>query len=130
MLYCNIYIAIKYYVNILHGEYMSSITEITDDIFGQEVLGSDRPVIVDFRAPWCYPCNRLAPVLEEVATRNKESWKIVTINMETNRGSLRTYNVKSIPSLLFFIDGKEVNRLIGIKTVEQIENVMSLFTEV
>lgn len=109
---------------------MSTVTEITDDTFDNEVLNSDRPVIVDFRAPWCYPCNRLAPALEEVAARNVDTWKIVMINMETNRETMRTYHVKSIPSLLFFVDGKEVKRLIGIKTVEEIENEMSLFQEV
>jgi len=85
--------------------------DITDGTF-DEVLISEKPVLVDFWAPWCGPCKQMAPVLESIATEN-EWLEVVKINADKNPVSVKKYDVSSIPTLLLFKKGKIVEYQVG-----------------
>ena len=87
---------------------MSKIDEITSDVFKSEVLESDKPVVVDFWAPWCGPCRMVAPVLEEISQKMNGKIKFVKLNTDENQKTAMDYQIMAIPSLLIFKDGQEV----------------------
>ena len=93
---------------------------VSDASFDQEVLLSDQPVLVDFWAEWCGPCRMIAPVLEKLADEYSGSLKIAKLDVEANQRTMMTYGVQSIPSLILFKDGKEVERLIGYMPKERL----------
>jgi len=86
---------------------------ITDETFDQEVLKSDKLTIVDFWAEWCGPCKMIAPVLEELANEHEQNLKITKLDVDANPQKSMAFGVRSIPTLLFFKDGKVVNQVIG-----------------
>jgi thioredoxin 1 len=89
-----------------------AIIEVTDSNFQAEVIESDRPVLVDFWAPWCGPCRIVAPHLEELAGE-REDLQIVKLNVDDNPQTAATYNVMSIPTLLLFKHGQVAHQIIG-----------------
>ena len=101
---------------------MAEIT-ITQDNFQTEVLESEIPVLVDFWATWCGPCQMLAPVIEEVANENEGKFKVGKVNVDEEPGLARQFRVMSIPTLIVFNEGKVVNQSLG---VIQKEDVVSL----
>lgn len=86
---------------------------LTDANFSEEVLNSDQPVLVDFWAAWCGPCRVIAPVIEELAGDFEGRAKIGKVDVDQNPTTAMNYNVRSIPTLLFFKDGRVVDQLIG-----------------
>lgn len=86
---------------------------VTDATFVNEVLHSDRPVLVDFWAEWCGPCLRVAPVLDEIATEMGEKVKIVKLDIDSNPSTARDYQVMSVPTLTVFKDGQPVQSVAG-----------------
>jgi len=89
-----------------------AINEVTDTNFQAEVLENDKPVLVDFWAPWCGPCRIVAPHLEELAGE-REDLRIVKLNVDDNPQTAAQYNVMSIPMLLLFKNGQPVHQIIG-----------------
>ena len=89
-----------------------TVIEVNDSNFEQEVLQADKPVLVDFYAPWCAPCRLAEPVLEELA-QEKEDVKIVKLNVDENPATAQKYQVMSIPTVILFKDGQIVNQMVG-----------------
>ncbi len=83
--------------------------------FKDDVLGSDKPVLVDFWATWCGPCKMVAPVLEEIADENPGKITIAKLDIDQNPSVARDYQVMSVPTLLLFKDGEPVKQIVGAK---------------
>lgn len=88
--------------------------EINDSSFEQEVLNCETPVVVDFWAPWCGPCRKLGPILDEVSNELGEKVKVVKVNTDENLKTAKDYAISGLPSILVFKDGKAVERLVGL----------------
>ena len=88
---------------------------VTDTSFASDVLGSDKPVLVDFWAEWCGPCKMVAPVLEEIAGENADKLTVVKLNIDENPGAARDYQIMSIPTMAVFQGGKIVKSIVGAK---------------
>ena len=98
------------------------VTAATDDNFAEEVLKSNKPVLVDFWAPWCGPCKAVGPIVEELAEQFKDSIKVMKLNVDDSQKSALNYNVRSIPTIILFKDGKILDSLIGLVPKERLEN--------
>ena len=94
---------------------MSALPEVTDNTFKTEVLESLKTVVVDFWASWCMPCRMLTPILEKVAEKNSEKFSFYKLNTDENPQISKQFRIMSIPTLLFFKNGQEVKRLIGVQ---------------
>ena len=88
---------------------------VTDASFADDVLMSEKPVIVDFWAEWCGPCRMVAPVLEEIAGAHRDKVTIAKIDVDANPQVSQDYKILSIPTLLVFQGGKPVKQIIGAK---------------
>ncbi|MFY9219332.1 MAG: thioredoxin [Candidatus Nanopelagicales bacterium] len=88
---------------------------ITDDSFATDVLASDKPVIVDFWAPWCGPCKMVAPILEDIATEHSASVVVAKMNVDENPKTAAQYGITSIPTLNVYSGGELVKTIIGAK---------------
>ena len=86
---------------------------LTDQNFKTEVLESKVPVLVDFWAEWCGPCKQIAPIVEEIAQSYDSKIKVGKIDVDANNQTSLNYMIRSIPSLLFFKNGKVVDQIIG-----------------
>jgi thioredoxin 1 len=92
------------------------IVNLSTNTFDETVIGSDKPVIVDFWAEWCGPCKQIAPILEEIASEQADHLTIAKLNVDDNPDLAMKYNVMSIPTLLVFSGGEVSKRLIGAKS--------------
>ena len=105
-----------------------ALVTITDDNFEEEVLKSDKPVLIDFWAVWCGPCRIIAPIVEEMATEYDGKAIIGKLDVDSNQQSSIKYGVRSIPTLLIFKDGEVKETIIGAvpkaHLVEKLEAVL------
>lgn len=97
------------------------IIHLSGNEFGQEVLQSREPVLVDFWAPWCAPCLAITPILEELSKEYNDRLKVCKVNVDENQAVAAKYQVLSIPTLLFFKDGKITNQIVGIRSASDIK---------
>ena len=92
---------------------MGATQSVTDADFDSVVLQSDKPVLVDFWAPWCGPCRQVAPILEEIAGEHGEKLQIVKINTDENPQTAARYGVTSIPTLAVYSGGEVAKTIVG-----------------
>lgn len=92
--------------------------------FEAEVLQSDLPVLVDFSAAWCGPCQAIAPVIESLSEEYAGRAKVITIDVDAETEISARYSVMSIPTLVVFKDGKEVDRIVGAAQKQAIEDLL------
>ena len=103
---------------------MHMAMEITDQNFEMEVIKSDVPVVVDFWAPWCGPCQMMGPIIEELAEELKGKVKVGKLNVDENPGKAGEYAVMSIPTMKVFKDGKPVKDFIGVQRKDALKEAL------
>ena len=106
---------------------MANLTSVTSANFEQEVMNSDKPVLVDFWAEWCGPCKALSPVLDEIATEMNGKGTVVKVNVDQASDLAQKYGIRGIPTLIFFKNGEVKSTLVGNQPkAEIIKNITNL----
>jgi thioredoxin 1 len=100
------------------------VLEIDDSNFDAEVLQADKPVMVDFWAPWCGPCKAIAPVIEELVGTYGDKVKFTKCNVDDNPVTPGKFGIKSIPTLIFFKEGKVEDQVVGIVAKSKLEETL------
>ena len=95
--------------------------EITDTNFELEVIHSVIPVVVDFYADWCNPCLQIAPILEELELENSNSYRIGKYDVDENKDYAIEWGVRGIPTILIFVNGELIERLVGVMSKTELE---------
>ena len=106
---------------------MSSVLEVNDTTFDQEVKQSDVPVLVDFWAPWCGPCRALAPVIDELAAEYQGKVKVVKVNTDENINTAQQFRISGIPSLLLFKGGELAEQLVGAQPKAKLAEMLNKY---
>lgn len=103
---------------------MSNVTVITENSWEEAVGKSPLPVMVDFWASWCGPCQTLGPIVDTLAGENSGKIAVGKVNVDENKGLAVKYGVRGIPTLLFFKEGQEVKRIVGVQSKGQLQQVI------
>ena len=99
---------------------MSNALEVNDSNFEAEVKNSDIPVLVDFWAPWCGPCRKISPIIDDLAAEFEGKVKVVKVNTDENLKTTQEFSISGIPSVLIFKNGQAVERLVGLMQKSQL----------
>ena len=100
---------------------------VTDSNFEKDVLGSDKPVLIDFWAEWCGPCRMIAPSVEAVAEQYQGKASVYKMNVDENMNVPKQYGIRGIPTLIVFKGGQEQERIVGAVTREAIAKVVDKY---
>ena len=102
----------------------ANVHEITDSNFPTDVLKSDKPVLVDFWAPWCGPCRKIAPMIDELASENVGAAVVGKVNIDDNQQAAMTYGIEAIPTIIIFKGGQPVQRFQGIPSKSRVQEAL------
>lgn len=100
------------------------VMKLNEENFENEMESSGKPVLVDFWAPWCGPCKMISPILDELATEHGEKVKFAKVNVDDDNTIASKYKIMSIPTIILFKEGKPVDKLIGARSKNEIENLI------
>lgn len=103
---------------------MGNLVTLTDANFDEEVLQSDKPVLVDFWAEWCQPCHMIAPTVEALSNDYDGKVKVGKMDIDSNQGTASKYQIMSIPSLLIYKNGEVVERIVGVASKDHIAGLL------
>jgi thioredoxin 1 len=103
---------------------MSALPDVTDSTFPVLVLGSDKPVLVDFWAPWCGPCRMLSPIVEKVSNDMGDRVRFLKMNTDENPSTAGKYGISGIPALLLYKGGEVVDRIVGFVPEQQVRQFL------
>lgn len=104
-----------------------AIVELNDASFDSEVISSDKPVLVDFWAPWCGPCKALGPVIDEISNDFVDKVKVGKVNVDENPEISMKFGIRSIPTLIVFKDGEVQEQIVGAVPKSEIEKALEKF---
>jgi thioredoxin 1 len=108
----------------------NNVKHVTDASYQQEVIESDLPVLVDFWAPWCGPCRIIGPVVEELADEYAGRFAVAKVNTDENQATPGSLGIRGIPTLLFYVGGREVDRVVGVRRKDDLQAKMdAILTE-
>jgi thioredoxin 1 len=97
-----------------------SVLEVTDLTFPEAVLAADRPVLVDFWAPWCAPCRIVSPIVEQLGEELADRMRTAKLDIDQNAATASRYAIFSIPTLVLFKDGREAERFVGLRPKQEL----------
>lgn len=106
---------------------MSKVIYVTDENFEEVVLKSDKPVLVDFYAEWCGPCKMLSPVLDKISESLEGTASIVKVNIDDCAATARKYMVMSVPTMIVFKGGEQVDKLVGLRPEQALVETLKKF---
>ena len=101
------------------------VREVTDQNFAEDVLKAERPVLIDFWAPWCGPCNMVSPVVEKVSDDYADKMEFCKMNVDEAPETAQNYGIMSIPTLMLFKNGQKVDEIIGAVPESSIKTMIS-----
>lgn len=101
---------------------MAQVEELTDENFQTTIEGAELPVLVDFSATWCQPCKALAPLIEEIAKEYEGRILVRKVDIDTARQTAIRFGIQGVPTCVFFKDGTEVDRFVGMRDLREIRD--------
>lgn len=101
-----------------------SVISLNEKNFEEEVIKSEKPVLIDFWASWCGPCRMMSPVVDQIAEEMQDEVKVCKINIDEEENLAVKYNVMSIPTFIVFKEGKEAGRSVGVQDKEEIKAML------
>jgi thioredoxin 1 len=102
-----------------------NVEHFTDENFGEKAANSPKLTVVDFWAEWCAPCRMIAPMIEDLAKQHKGKVVFGKLNVDENNKTATQYGIRSIPTLLFFKDGKVLKQIVGVRPKAEIEEIIN-----
>lgn len=112
---------INFIINVEVKKKMSELEYVDDSTFEAEVINSVLPVLVDFSANWCGPCQKQLPILEKFASSNLETLKIVKVDIDESPQIASSFGIRSVPSMILFKNGKKLDIKVGLTSLQELE---------